>query len=301
MRLQRLLFSSLFSLLALPALAGTHPGMATPWQLNLQAPVTPVMDKLYNLHSGLLILITVIAVFVLLLLAYVCVRFSAKNNPTPSKTTHNTTVEVVWTAVPIIILIGIAIPSLRYHYFMDKAVDAQMTLKVVGYQWYWGYEYPDQGGISLESHIFPNAQDTTRKISPAQDREELKGEPRLLSVDKPVVVPVDTTIRVLITGNDVIHSWAVPAFGVKMDAVPGRVNETWFKATELGTFRGQCSQLCGVWHGFMPIVVKVVSKDDFAAWVAEQKKAAGITDTPPANAPPAAAAPAAAQPAALKK
>ena len=284
---------------ALPAFA-EHPGMATPWQLNLQAPVTPVMEKLYDLHSGLLILITVVSVFVMLLLAYVCFRFSAKNNPTPSRTTHNTLIEIIWTSIPILILIGIAIPSLRIHYFMDRAVQPQMTLKVTGYQWYWGYEYPDQGGISFESHIFPNEQDTTRKVSIEEDRAQLKGEPRLLTVDNPAIVPVNTTVRVLITGNDVIHSWSVPAFGVKLDAIPGRINETWFKATELGTFRGQCSQLCGVWHGFMPVVVKVVTKEEFDAWVAKQKQAAGIGAAALATTPAAAATPAQKTPAQKK-
>jgi cytochrome c oxidase subunit 2 len=288
MKAIRHLLSLLFVSFALPAIADEHPGMAVPWQLGLQAPATPVMEKLYDLHSGLLVLISIIAISVLLLLIYTCIRFRAKNNPTPSKTTHNTLVEIIWTSVPILILIGIAIPSLRIHYFMDKAVDAQMTLKVTGYQWYWGYEYPDQGGISYESHIFPNEQDTTRKVSLEEDRNQLAGEPRLLSVDNPAIVPVNTTVRVLVTGNDVIHSWSVPAFGVKMDAIPGRVNETWFRATETGTFRGQCSQLCGVWHGFMPVVVKVVSQEEFNAWVAQQKKAAGGDAAPAATATPAA-------------
>jgi cytochrome c oxidase subunit 2 len=270
----RYLFSLLFTSLALPALAEETHGIANPWQLGLQTPVTPVMERLYNLHTALTILITIIAVFVMILLGYVCFRFNAKRNPTASKTTHNTLVEIIWTTVPILILIGIAIPSLRLHYYMDRAVDAQMTLKVAGYQWYWSYEYPDQGDISFESHIFPNEQDTSRKVTAEEELKQLNGEPRLLSVDNPAVVPVNTTVRVLITGNDVIHSWSVPAFGVKLDAVPGRVNETWFKATEIGTYRGQCSQLCGVWHGFMPIVVKVVSKEDFDAWVAEKKKSA---------------------------
>ncbi len=243
------------------------------------------MERLYNLHSALFILITIITIFVLLLLAYVCVRFSAKNNPVPSKTSHNTLIEIIWTSIPILILVGIAIPSLEDHYFMEKAQNPEMTLKVVGYQWYWGYEYPDQGGISFESHINP---DPTKKLSPDEERDALKGEPRLLSVDNAAIVPIDTPIRVLVTGSDVIHSWSVPAFGVKIDAVPGRVNETWFKATQLGTFRGQCSQLCGIWHGFMPVVVKVVSKEDFAAWVAQQKQSA---------APAAANAPAQEEPA----
>lgn len=277
MKIFRSLFYFFFTFSSGAALAADSPGMALPWQLGLQQPVTPVMERLYNLHSGLLIVITAITIFVLLLLGYVCIRFNTKNNPTPSKTTHNTLVEIIWTGVPILILIGIAIPSLRIHYFMDKAVDAQMTLKVTGYQWYWGYEYPDQGGISFESRIIP---DPTKGLSPEEERKQLNGEPRLLTVDNPVVVPVNTTVRVLTTGADVIHSWSVPAFGIKLDAVPGRVNETWFKATQIGTFRGQCSQLCGVWHGFMPIVVNVVSKEDFDAWVTAHKPVAEAAPTP---------------------
>jgi cytochrome c oxidase subunit 2 len=279
MGLMRFLFAFIITNIAtLACAADEETGIAKPWQLNLQLPVTPVMEKLYSLHSWLLILITVITIFVLILLAYVCIRFSAKNNPVPSKTTHNTLIEIIWVTIPILILVAIAIPSLRIHYFMDKAHDAQMTLKVVGYQWYWGYEYPDQGNISFESHVFPNEQDPNRKISIEEDNKVLNGEPRLLTVDNPAVVPVDTTVRVLITAADVIHSWSVPAFGIKLDAIPGRVNETWFKATKIGTYRGQCSQLCGVWHGFMPIVVKVVSKEDFAAWLADKKKMAGNDD-----------------------
>lgn len=266
-RFPAFLFTSFF--LAGSALAAEQEtGMAKPWQLNLQPPATPVMEKLYDLHGGLLILITAITLFVLALLAYVCVRFSAKNNPVPSKTSHNTLVEIVWTAIPILILVAIAIPSLRIHYFMDKVPNAEMTVKVTGYQWYWGYEYPDNGGVSFESRPTP---DPTKLAPPEEDRAALNGEPRLLSVDNPLVVPVDTNVRVLVTGADVIHSWSIPAFGIKMDAIPGRVNETWFKATQTGTFRGQCSQLCGVWHGFMPVVVKVVSKEEFAAFVEEKK------------------------------
>jgi cytochrome c oxidase subunit 2 len=255
----------------LEAVWAETPGMALPWQLGLQTPATPVMHRLYELHDWLTILITIITLFVLGLLLVVCVRFSARRNPTPSKTAHNTLIEILWTALPILILVGIAIPSLRIHYFMDRAHEAQMTLKVTGRQWYWSYEYPDQGDISYDSNIVP-AQG--KKQSPEQDRAELKGEPRLLSVDNPVVVPVNTVVRVLVTGADVIHSWAVPAFGIKIDAIPGRVNETWFRAEKIGTYRGQCSQLCGPWHGFMPIVVKVVSAQDFTAWVSLKRKSA---------------------------
>lgn len=270
-------FLSFFALAGSAAATEQRTGMATPWQLNLQLPASPVMEKLYNLHTGLLILITVITIFVLLLLAYTCIRFRAKNNPVPSKTTHNTLIEFIWITIPILILGAIFVPSLRIHYYMDKAPNAEMTLKVVGYQWYWGYEYPDNGDVSYESRIIP---DPTKKLSKAEEAAILQGEPRLLTVDNPAIVPVDTNVRVLITASDVIHSWSVPAFGVKMDAVPGRVNETWFKATEVGTYRGQCSQLCGVWHGFMPVVVKVVSKEDFAKWVADKKAPAAADTTP---------------------
>ncbi|MBY0408471.1 MAG: cytochrome c oxidase subunit II, partial [Rickettsiales bacterium] len=238
-------------------------GNAKPWQLNFQEPATPVMEQLVNTHNILLYLITGICVFVLVAMMYICVRFRRKANPIASKTTHNTTVEIVWTTIPILILIAIAIPSLRLHYFMQKTEEAQMTLKVVGYQWYWHYDYPDQGGFGFDSYM-------------KKDADLKEGEPRLLAVDNRVVVPVDTTVRVLVTGADVIHSWAMPAFGVKRDAMPGRLNETWFKAEKLGTYYGQCSELCGVGHGFMPIVVDVVTQEEFAKWAAAKREEAGI-------------------------
>ncbi len=250
--------------------ADTAPGlgMAKPWQMNFQAPATPVMERLEDAHQILLYLIIAISVFVLMAMIYICVRFRRKANPVASKTTHNITLEIIWTTIPILILIAIAIPSLRLHYYMQRAVNPEMTLKVVGYQWYWHYDYPDQGGFGFDSYI-----------KKGNDLKE--GDTRLLAVDNRVVVPVDTTVRVLVTGADVIHSWAVPAFGVKRDGVPGRLNETWFKATKIGTYFGQCSELCGVGHGFMPIVVDVVSKEDFTAWAAKKREDAGI---PPADA-----------------
>lgn len=257
-------FLSLISLTVFAALlaSGVHAeevvGMAKPWQMNFQPPATPVMERLQELHHYLLILITAIVVFVLGLLAYVSVRFSRKNNPVPSKTTHNTLVEVIWTVVPIMILVAIAIPSLRLHYFMDRTAEAEMTLKVTGFQWYWGYEYPEYDGLSFEAYI-------------KKDDELKKGEPRLLATDKPVVVPVDTNVRVLTTSADVIHSFAMPAFGVKIDAVPGRLNETWFRATRPGIYYGQCSELCGVNHGYMPIEIHVVSKALFKQWIENAK------------------------------
>lgn len=225
-----------------------------PWQIGLQEAVTPVMEKIESFHSLLLVVIYSIGAFVFVLLVYTCFKFSAKRNPVPSKNTHNTLLEVVWTALPVIILIGIAIPSMRTLYYAQKIENADMTVKVIGNQWYWSYQYPDHGNIAFDSYMI-------------KDEDIKPGQKRLLEVDNHLVVPVDTTIRVQLTAADVIHSWAVPAFGIKIDAVPGKLNETWFRATKTGTYYGQCSELCGVGHGFMPIDVDVVSKEDFKKWV----------------------------------
>ncbi len=233
------------------------PGQPVDWQLGLQLPATPVMQQLYDLHDFLNIIILAISVFVLGLLVWVMMRYNAKSNPVPSKTSHNTFIEIIWTAVPVMILVVIAIPTLKVLYFMDKAEDPDMTLKVIGHQWYWTYEYPDHG-ITFQSYMKP-------------DNELLPGEPRLLAVDNRVVVPVDTTVQVLITAADVNHNWAIPAFGIKKDAIPGHVNETWFHVTEPGIYYGQCSELCGVRHGFMPIAVEVVERPVFDRWVEQAK------------------------------
>lgn len=238
-----------------------HDGLARPWQLGFTTPASPVMERLYTMHDFLLVLITLISLFVLVVLTYICVRFSRKRNPVPSKTAHNTKLEIIWTVIPIVILVAIAIPSLRLHYFMERVVEPEMTLKVTGYQWYWHYDYPDHGNFGFDSVLI-------------KDNELKPDDHRLLAVDNHVVVPVDTVVHVQMTAADVIHAWAVPAFGVKRDAVPGRLNETWFKATKEGRFYGQCSELCGVGHGFMPIVVDVVSKDEFKEWV-KTKQTAG--------------------------
>jgi cytochrome c oxidase subunit II len=263
------LFASLCAAtMALPALAEEAlkiEGHAVPKQWNFQPAATDVMQRLTNLHNGLEIVAFAISVFVLVLMIIVVVRFSEKRNPTPSKTTHNTVVEIIWTVVPILILIGIAIPSMRLHYDMSYVENPEMTLKVTGQQWYWHYDYPDQGGISFDSYL-------------VKEEDQKPGDLRLLTTDNKVVVPVDTTIRVLMTGGDVIHSWAMPAFGVKRDTVPGRLNETWFRANKTGIFFGQCSELCGVGHGFMPIEVHVVSKEAFKAWVEEAKKKFAAND-----------------------
>ncbi|MDE0944498.1 MAG: cytochrome c oxidase subunit II [Alphaproteobacteria bacterium] len=234
-------------------------GMAHPWQLGLQTPVTPVAVQINDFHNLLMIVITVIAVFVTLLLLYVLVRFSAKNNPTPTTTTHNTLLEVLWTAIPIVILVVIVIPSLKLLYFADSTKDAEMTLKAIGHQWYWSYEYPDHGDFTFDAAML-------------DDDEREPGQPRLLATDEAVVMPVNTNIRLLIAANDVLHAWAIPAFGVKLDAVPGRLGETWVRVEKEGTYYGQCSELCGTGHGFMPIMVKVVSKEAFAAWVKMAKE-----------------------------
>lgn len=229
--------------------------------LGLQASATPVMEDVTAFHNALLVIATAIVGFVSLLLVIVMVRFNAKRHPTPSKTTHNTMVEVLWTVVPVLILVAIAVPSFRLLYKQLVVPPAEMTVKTTGYQWYWGYEYPDNGDITFDANIVDDA--------------DLKpGQPRLLTTDNSMVVPVNTVVRVIVTGADVIHSWAVPSFGVKVDAVPGRLNETWFKAERTGMYYGQCSELCGQSHAFMPINVKVVTKEEFTAWVAEQQKAA---------------------------
>jgi cytochrome c oxidase subunit 2 len=227
------------------------------WQMNFQPAVTPVMQQIESFHTLLLWLITAIAAFVLLLMIFVFIRFNNKANPEPQKFSHNTLLEVVWTAIPVLILVVIAIPSLRLLFLEDVIPEADFTIKATGYQWYWGYEYPDQQIGEFFANMVP-------------DEELTEGQPRLLATDNPVVVPVGATVRVLVTGADVIHNWAMPPFGIKMDAVPGRINETWFRAQEEGTYYGQCSELCGQRHAFMPIEVHVVSQDEFDSWVREQ-------------------------------
>lgn len=229
-------------------------GQPTDWGMGLQDSASPVMNDLIQFDNLLLFLITAISLFVLVLLLIVMIRFNAKSNPEPSKTTHNTLIEVVWTVVPIMILVMIAIPSFRLLYKQMDVPEADLTIKAIGYQWYWGYEYPDHDGLFFEGLML-------------QKDELQEGQPYLLATDTEVVVPVNKTVRLLVTAEDVIHSWAIPSFGVKMDAVPGRLNETWFRATEVGTYYGQCSELCGINHAFMPITVKVVTQEEFDEWI----------------------------------
>ena len=255
---------------AMPAWAQSKGAVEQPedWQIGMVPGATPVRDAIDSFHNELVIIITLITIFVLGLLVYVMVRFSAKRHPVPSTTTHNTLLEVVWTAVPVLILVSIAIPSFKLLYYENRTEHADMTLKVTGHQWYWSYEYPDQGDFAFDSNV----------LSEADDQKQ--GKPRLLGVDNPVVVPVGAVVRVLITGTDVIHSWYLPSAGVQEYAVVGHVNESWFQFERTGTFFGQCNQICGVNHPFMPIEVDVVSKDDFAKWAAAAKQKFAKAGTP---------------------
>lgn len=230
------------------------------WQAGLQAPVSPVMERLTQFHLELVVIITAICLFVAGLLIYVMVRFNSRANPVPAKTQHNTPLEVMWTLLPVLILVVIAIPSFKLLYYEADVPKPDVTIQAVGHQWYWTYVYPKEAGFQYDSNML---QDAAAKE---------QGKPRLLGTDNPLVVPVNKNVEVITTGADVIHSWAVPAFGVKMDAIPGRLNRTWFKAAHEGTYYGQCSELCGANHAFMPIEVKVVSEAAYRAWLADAKR-----------------------------
>ncbi|HEY3778526.1 MAG TPA: cytochrome c oxidase subunit II [Rhizomicrobium sp.] len=236
-----------------------------PWQIGFQPAASPVMQDIEDFHRFVLYIIIAICALVFGLLFWIIIRYNHRSNPVPGRVTHNTLLEVLWTIVPVIILVVIAIPSFKLLYYEADVPPADVTIKPIGHQWFWSYQYP-QSNFQFDSLGLSDA-DALKK-----------GEPRLLGVDNPVVVPVNKVVRILTTGADVIHSWAVPAFGVKMDAIPGRLNETWFKATALGTYYGQCSELCGARHAYMPIEVKVVSEGAYKAWLAgAKKKFASIT------------------------
>jgi cytochrome c oxidase subunit 2 len=238
-----------------------------PWEIDLQPAVSPVMERIEDFHTLLVYIITAISLFVLALLVWVMIRYNTRSNPTPSRVSHNTTIEIIWTIVPVIILVLIAIPSFRLLYFEADIPNPDVTIKAIGKQWYWTYEYPGGGDFQFDSLGLSDA-DAAKAH-----------EPRLLGVDNPLVVPVNKVVMVETTGADVIHSWAVPAFGVKMDAVPGRLNHTWFQATKEGVYYGECSELCGARHAFMPIEVKVVSESAYEAWLAGAKKQFAGNDT----------------------
>ena len=258
--------AGLFAVMALvnPAFANEP----VEWGLWMQPAATSSAERINEFHDMLLIIITGITIFVFVLLAFVILRFNRFANKTPSKVTHNVPLEIVWTVIPIIILIVIAVPSMKVLYKNDRIAEPEMTLKVIGYQWYWGYEYPDHDNLTFDARMVPDDE-----IGPNQKR--------LLSTDNVVVLPIETDIALLVTANDVIHAWTIPAFGVKIDAVPGRINETWFRIDRPGVYYGQCSELCGKDHSYMPIEVHAVTKEEFEAWLAKAKEEFAANDNMP--------------------
>jgi cytochrome c oxidase subunit 2 len=243
--------------MGLTAIAAAQVGAPVPDGIGLREAVTPVMESVVAFHTLVMWIISGITLVVLALLLWVMIRYNKRANPNPSKTSHNTLIEVIWTAVPVLILVVIAVPSFRLLYLQDEIPEADLTIKAVGYQWYWGYEYADLGIGEFFANMIPD-----EEIDPAA------GQLRLLSTDYPIVVPVDATVRLNVTAADVIHSWTIPEFGIKMDAIPGRLNETWFRAEQTGVYYGQCSELCGLRHAFMPIEVHVVPQEVFDNWAA---------------------------------
>ena len=261
------------AVLAAGGVAFAGMGQPSPWQLGFQQSAAPTMDDITWFHDFVLWIIVAITVFVLALLLIVIVKFNAKANPTPSQTTHNTLLEVLWTVVPVVILVVIAVPSFRILFVQLNVPPSDLTIKATGNQWNWTYAYPDD---KIEFTSIMLQDDERAKVNPPP--------PRLLGVDNPIVVPVNKVVRVQVIGSDVIHAFAVPSFGIKIDAIPGRLNETWFKATREGVFYGQCSELCGKDHAFMPIEVRVVSEQAYATWLADAKKKFAIDTSAPANA-----------------
>lgn len=241
----------------LAAASAAQPGAPTPDAIGIREAVTPVMESVVDFHTLVMYIISAIVILVMVLLLYVMVRYNRRANPTPSKNSHNTLIEIIWTAVPVLILVVIAIPSFRLLYLQDVVPEAELTIKATGYQWYWGYEYADLGIGEFYANMIPD-----------EEIDASAGQFRLLSTDYPLVVPVDANVRLNVTAADVIHSWAMPNFGVKIDAIPGRLNETWFRAEQPGVYFGQCSEICGLRHAYMPIEIHVVPRDVFDAWAA---------------------------------
>ena len=256
----KLFFSIIVGICLLVSLAFAEVGLSENWQLSFQEPATDLMSDIISFHSYVLMpIITGISILVLFLLLYIAFRFNSSRNQIASTTTHNTVVEILWTVIPVVLLIVIAIPSFRLLYVSETIPKADLTIKAIGNQWYWSYEYPDYGDIVFDANMLNDDELSDPKL-------------RLLETDTQIVVPVNKVVKLQITSNDVLHAWAIPAFGVKMDAVPGRLNETWFKANQEGLFYGQCSELCGPKHAFMPINVKVVSEKEFEDWIGFAKE-----------------------------
>lgn len=257
-----------FSLSAAPfAWAQGVVGAPRPWEMGMQRSFGPIKDRVIELHNLVLVIITLITLFVGGLLIWVMIRYNSRRNPVPSQTSHNTILEIAWTVVPVLILVIIAIPSFRLIYYQDRTPDPDMTIKVTGHQWYWEYSYPDQGNVDVESRF-------------VHDEDLKPGQLRLLDVDNQMVIPVGKKIRILTSSSDVIHSFFIPAFGVQRYAIPGRTIETWLEADQVGTFYGECNQICGQDHSRMPISVRAVSEADFKAWVEEAKKSASTAQFP---------------------
>jgi len=256
----KLLFSIIVAICLLGKLAYAELGLSEDWQLSFQEPATDLMSDIISFHSYILMpIITGISILVLFLLLYIAFRFNSSRNQVASTTTHNTVVEILWTVIPVVLLIVIAIPSFRLLYVSETIPKADLTIKAIGNQWYWSYEYPDYGDIVFDANMLNDDELSDPKL-------------RLLETDTQIVVPVNKVVKLQITSNDVLHAWTIPAFGVKMDAVPGKLNETWFKANQEGLFYGQCSELCGPKHAFMPINVKVVSEKEFEDWIGFAKE-----------------------------
>ena len=253
-------------------------GQPAPWQMNLQPAATPVAESIHSFHTLLLWIIIPITLFVLVLLAIIVVKFGEKANPTPSKTTHHTMLEVVWTVVPVLILVIIAIPSFRLLKYQEVVPPSDITIKLTGKQWYWSVEYAkDSGGISFDA-LLMNDEDIAKALKNGGKKEDY---PRLLAVDNEIVLPVNKVVRVQVTAADVIHAFSVQSFGVKVDAVPGRLNQTWFQATKEGVFYGQCQELCGKDHAFMPLAIRVVAQDKYEAWLKDAQKKFALSDPAP--------------------
>jgi cytochrome c oxidase subunit II len=269
---QRLL-AALLMIAALPGGAALAQvvGAPKPWEIGMQAAYGPLKAQEIWLHDIVLVIITLITLFVAGLLAWVIYRYNAERNPVPTRTAHNTVIEILWTVIPVLILVVIAIPSFRLVYYLDRTPDPELTIKVTAHQWYWEYTYPDKNNIDFSSYIIPDDQ-----LKP--------GQLRLLTVDNDLVVPVGKNIRVLATSGDVIHSFFIPALGVQRYAIPGRTIETWFRADKPGVFYGECNQICGTNHSRMPIVVRAVSPEDFAAWLDQAKTKFSDAAPPPASA-----------------
>jgi cytochrome c oxidase subunit 2 len=267
-RLLAVVAGFVFSLSATPfAFAQGVVGQPRPWEMGMQRSFSPIKDRIIELHDLVLVIITLITLFVGGLLVWVMFRYNAKRNPMPSQTSHNTIIEILWTVIPVLILVVMAIPSFRLIYYQDRTPDPDLTIKVTGHQWYWEYSYPDQGNVDVESRYIHD--------------EDLKpGQLRLLDVDNQMVIPVNKKIRILTSSTDVIHSFFIPALGVQRYAIPGRTIETWMEADKIGTFYGECNQICGQDHSRMPISVKAVSEADFKAWVEQAKKSASGSALP---------------------